>query len=135
MSEKITQITDSDFDSAIITVLAKTSLVFFSANWSGQSKMIRPILEETVAKYQSKISFYELDIDDNSATAMKYYVRSAPTLIIFRNGQVINTIVGLTSRDKLNKVLEKVTEPTEMYKNMVAFSKKMAVGFGKRYGV
>ena len=135
MSEKITKLSDSDFDSMVITALAKTSLVFFSANWSGQSKMIRPMLEETVEKYQFKMSFYELDIDDNSATAMKYYVRTAPMLIIFRNGQVIDTIVGLTSRDKLNKVLEKATEPTEMYKNMVAFSKKFAAGVGKRFGV
>lgn len=135
MSEKITLINDSDFEAAIITVLAKTSLVFFSANWSGQSKMMRPMLEETIAKYQSKISFYELDIDDNSATAMKYYVRSAPKLIIYRNGQIIDTIVGLTNRDKLNKFLEKATEPSEMYKNMMAFSKKCAAGVGKRFGV
>ena len=135
MSEKILQINDSDFDTTVVKTLAKTSIVYFSAKWSGQSRMVRPILEETVEKYQSKISFYELDIDENSATAMKYFVRSAPTLIIFRNGQIIDTIVGLTSRDKLNKILEKATEPTEMYKNMVAFSKKMAAGFGKRFGV
>ena len=135
MSEKIIQISDSDFDSTVITTLAKTSLVLFSANWSGPSRMIRPILEETFEKYQSKMSFYELDIDDNPTTAMKYLVRALPTMIIFRNGQIVNTIVGGINRDKLNKVLEKATEPTEMYKNMVAFSKKFAAGFGKRFGV
>ncbi|CAN5290584.1 thioredoxin [soil metagenome] len=135
MSEKITKITDSDFDSHVITASGKMSLVLFSATWSGQTRMIRPILEGTLEKYQSKISFYDLDIDENSATAMKYLVKTAPTLIIFRNGQIVDTIVGLTNRDKLNKVLEKATEPSEMYKNMVAFTKKFANGIGKRFGV
>ena len=135
MSEKITKISDNDFDATVITALAKTSLVFFSANWCGPCRMIRPMLEEIVEKYNSKMSFYELDIDDNPTTMLKYNVRGLPTLIIFRNGQIVDLIVGLPSRDKLNKVLEKATEPTEMYKNMVAFSKKFAAGVGKRFGV
>ncbi len=135
MSEKITKIGDSDFEATVITALAKTSLVFFSANWSGPSRMMTPILEEAVEKYQSKMSFYELDIDENPTTTMKYNVRGLPTLIIFRNGQIVDLIVGLPTRDKLNKVIEKAIEPTELYKNMVAFSKKFAAGVGKRFGV
>ena len=135
MSEKIIKISDNEFDSTVITTLAKTSLVFFSVSWSGPSRMMRPILEETVEKYQSKMSFYELDIDENPSMTMKYYVRSVPTLIVFRNGQAIDTIVGMTNRDKLNKFLEKAIESAEMYKNMVAFSKKFAAGIGKKFGV
>ena len=132
MSETITKISDSNFDSMIITTSSKPKLIFFSANWSGQSRMIRPILEETVGKFKSKMEFYELDIDDNSATAMKYYVMNAPTLIIFKNGQIVATLVGLTNRDKLNKIIEKAIETSNLYKNVLAFSKKIAAHYGVR---
>ena len=133
MSENITKISDSNFDSMIITTSNKPKLIFFLANWSGPSRMIRPILEETVKKFQSKMEFYELDIDDNSATAMKYYVMNAPTLIIFKNGQIVTTLVGLANRDKLNKIIEKAIETSDLYKNIFAFSKKVAAHYGVRF--
>jgi thioredoxin 1 len=135
MSEKITRISDSNFDSMIITTSAKPNLIFFSAGWNGQSRMIRPVLEDAVEKFKSRMTFYELDTDDNPATMMKYYVTSVPTLIIFKNGQIIDRVIGLANRDKLNKIIEKAIETSDLYKNMVAFSKKLVARYGAGFGV
>jgi thioredoxin 1 len=135
MSETITKISDTKFDSIILTMTNTPNMVFFSADWNSQCRIIRPILEETAEKYRSQIAFYELNIDDNPEMPMKYVVHSVPTLLTFKNGQIIDLFIGLTTRDKLREKIEKILESGALYRNMVAMTKKFAVGLGRKFGV
>lgn len=119
MSEKITKISDANFDSSVI-IPKKPALVFFSANWSGSSRMIRPTIESAAEKYSGKAAFFELDMDENPATPMTYGVRTAPTILLFAGGQLANMHVGTISRDKLNEKLEKITASGEALKKAAA---------------
>jgi thioredoxin 1 len=134
MSDKITKVTDSDFDSLVI-IPKKPTVVCFSAYWCGPSRMVRPTLEAAAEKYSGKVTFYELDIDENPIIQMAYGVRSIPAILLFAGGQLVDSYVGAITRDKLEEKLEKVTASGELYKNMMAFSKKFAARVGGRFGV
>src|SRR4051812_15490130 len=134
MSEIITKIRDDNFDSLVI-IPRKPAVVFFSANWSGPSRIVRPTLETAADKYRAKIAFYEIDVDENPIIQMAYGIRSLPAILLFADGRLDDSCLGAISRDKLEEKLEKLTAPGELYKNMLAFSKKFAVGLGRRFGV
>jgi thioredoxin 1 len=134
MSGKITKISDSEFDSLVL-VPKKPAVVFFSAKWCGASRMAKPILETAAEKYNQRASFYEVNIDDNYETAMKYNVNSLPTIMTFAFGEIGGRSVGGINRDKLNGMIEKIIVSGELYRNLMAYSKKFAVGVGRRFGV
>ena len=134
MSDKITKITDSNFDSLVI-IPKKPTVVYFSAKWCGPSRMIRPTLESAADKYTAKATFYELDVDENPVVQMAYGVRSLPTILFFAGGQLVDSCAGAISRDKLEEKLEKITVSGALYNNMVALSKKFAARIGGRFGV
>jgi len=134
MSNKITKITDSNFDSLVI-ITKKPTVVCFSANWSGPSRMVRPTLETAAEKYVGKVTFYELNVDESPIIQMAYGVRNVPSILFFAGGQLVDRYIGAITRDKLEEKLEKIAASGDLYKNMVAFSKKFAVGLGKRFGI
>ncbi len=84
-------------------------LVDFWAAWCGPCRMIAPIVEELAAEYQGKVKVGKLDVDSNQQTAIKYGVRSIPTVLILKNGAVADTIIGAVQKhtfvEKLQKVL------------------------------
>jgi thioredoxin 1 len=129
MSDKIIKITDSDFDSLVV-IPKKPAVVCFSARWSGPSRMVRPTLETAADKYTGKVTFYELDVDENTLIPMAYGVRSVPAILFFAGGQLVYSHIGAITRDKLEGNLEKIAASGEAFKNMVAFSKKLAARFG-----
>ncbi len=69
-------------------------VVDFWAEWCGPCRMIAPIIEELSEQYQGKIKVGKLDVDQNPQVAIKYGVRSIPTVLFFKNGEVVNTIIG-----------------------------------------
>ena len=107
MSEKITKISDADFDSLVI-IPKKPTVVLFSAEWCGPCRMAKPILETAADKYNQRASFYELNIDDNQTTSMKYSINSLPTIITFAAGETFGRQVGGINRDKINGMVEKI---------------------------
>ncbi len=107
MSEKVTKINDSDFD-ALVIIPKKTVAVLFSAEWSGPCRMAKPIMGAAAEKYNQRAMFYELNVDDNPTTQMKYDVRSLPTIITFASGEIYARAVGGITRDKLDGMIEKV---------------------------
>ncbi|EUP64348.1 TPA: thioredoxin [Staphylococcus aureus] len=100
----IVKVTDADFDSK---VESGVQLVDFWATWCGPCKMIAPVLEELAADYEGKADILKLDVDENPSTAAKYEVMSIPTLIVFKDGQPVDKVVGVQPKENLAEVLDK----------------------------
>jgi len=71
------------------------------APWCGPCRMVSPIIEELAKKYAGKILFGKLNVDENPLTAMRYQIMSIPTLLVFRNGKLVDTIIGAMPREML----------------------------------
>ena len=80
-------------------------LVDFYADWCGPCKMVAPIIAELADEYEGVFKIGKINIDQESATAEKYRVMSIPTMIIFKNGTVVDTIVGAVSKSALQNKL------------------------------
>ena len=103
----LTAVTSEDFDQSIIKADTPV-LVDFYADWCGPCKTQTPILGELAQEFDGKVKFAKVDIDveENKDLAVKYGVMSVPTLIIFSNGEIKETLVGVTSKSKLQQKLE-----------------------------
>jgi thioredoxin 1 len=93
MSEQITTLTDATFDE-VVGASDKPILVDFWAEWCGPCKMIAPILEELAVEQSDNFVIGKLDVDLNVATATKFSVMSIPTLLLFKDGEVVARLVG-----------------------------------------
>lgn len=100
MSEKIANLTTESFKSAI-TTSATPVLVDFWAPWCGPCKAIAPVLEELANELDGKLKIAKVNIDDHDAVAAEYGVRAIPTMILFKGGQVAETLVGLMPKAAL----------------------------------
>ena len=96
----ITNLTDSTFDE-VIGSSDKPVLVDFWAEWCGPCKMIAPILEEFSVEQSDRFAIAKLDVDSNVATATKYAVMSIPTLLLFKDGEVVARLVGAKPKGAL----------------------------------
>jgi thioredoxin 1 len=104
MSEIINVNTDS-FEKVISTP-GKPVLVDFWAPWCGPCKSIAPILEELQSEMGEKVQIAKVDVDNNGEIAGKYSIRAIPTLLLFKDGKVVDQVVGLTSKDVLKGKIE-----------------------------
>ncbi|MFJ5758238.1 thioredoxin [Neobacillus sp. NPDC093182] len=100
----ISNVTDANFSTETGSGLV---LADFWAPWCGPCKMIAPVLEELDSEMGDKVKIVKLDVDDNQETAAKYGVMSIPTLLVFKNGEVVDKVVGFQPKDALAGVLEK----------------------------
>jgi len=100
------KISDESFDEEVIKK-GKPILVDFWAEWCGPCKQIGPILEEISEEYKEKITIGKLDVDKNPEIAGKFQIRGIPTMLYFNNGELIDTKVGMSSKDDLIQWLEK----------------------------
>ncbi|OVZ56273.1 thioredoxin [Pigmentiphaga sp. NML080357] len=105
MSDAIKHVSDSSFDADVLQA-NEPVLVDYWAEWCGPCKMIAPILEEAATQYKGKLTIAKLNVDDNNATAAKYGIRGIPTLMLFKNGQVVATKVGALSKSQLTAFLD-----------------------------
>ena len=101
-------ITDANFESEVIKSNIPV-LIDFWATWCGPCKAIAPIVEDLAKEYDGKVKIGKVDVDDNQQTSIKYGIRSIPTLLIMKNGQVSDMIVGAVPKaqivQKLNAAL------------------------------
>ena len=100
MSEAISQLTDSNFEDEVISS-EKPVLVDFWAVWCGPCKMIAPELKKLSEEKSGELKIGRLNVDDNRDIAIKYGISSIPTLLLFKNGQVVKKLIGAMSKDKI----------------------------------
>ena len=105
MSDTILKLTDAEFESQVIKS-EKPILVDYWAEWCGPCKMIAPVLEEIAEELSDKVLIGKLNVDENSQTPPKYGIRGIPTLMLFKNGEVVGTQVGAVSKSDLVSFIE-----------------------------
>ncbi len=105
MSDKIVQLTDDSFEADVINASGLV-LVDFWAEWCGPCKMIAPLLSDIAEEYAEQVTVGKLNIDQNSEIPPKYGIRGIPTLLLFKDGAVVDTKVGALSKTQLKEFLD-----------------------------
>jgi thioredoxin 1 len=101
----ITHITNDNFESEVLQS-GQPVLMDFWAEWCGPCKMIAPILDQIADEYKGRLQVVKLDVEENQSIAMKYGVRSIPTLMLFKEGVVESQHVGMLSKEQLIELLD-----------------------------
>lgn len=99
------EVTDVNFKTEVLDSQVPV-LVDFWAEWCGPCKMIAPAVAELAKEYEGRAKIVKLDVDSNNQTAFTYNIRSIPALLIFKNGKVVDQIVGAVPKQKLKERLE-----------------------------
>jgi len=107
MSTNVYEFTDNNFDSDVINSDVPV-LIDFWAVWCGPCKAIAPVIEEVANEFEGKVKVGKVDVDQNQDTAMKYGVRSIPTLLVIKDGEVVNQIVGAVPKSNITDILNEV---------------------------
>ncbi len=99
------QFTEANFEEAVLKANAPV-LVDFWAEWCGPCRMIGPVVEEISREYNGKAVVGKVNVDENPNIAMKYGIRSIPTLLVFKGGQVVDKIVGAVPKNMITQKIE-----------------------------
>lgn len=106
MSEKVIQLTASNFDAEVMKS-DKPVLVDFWAEWCSPCRMLAPTVDTIASDYEGKVKVGKVNIDENSGLAEQFGIMSIPTLILFNNGKAVEKSVGLVSKTLLTNMLDK----------------------------
>lgn len=104
--------TDANFNELINS--DKPVLVDFWAEWCGPCKMIGPVVEQLASEYEGKAVIAKMDVDQNAQVPAKFGIRSIPTLMVFKNGQLVDKVIGAVPKNVLEQKLQAALEPAAL---------------------
>ena len=102
----VSSVSDTTFEQDVLASDIPV-LVDFWAPWCGPCRMVGPIVEEVAEQYEGRVKVVKINTDENPGTASRYGIRSIPTLMVFKGGQQVDTVVGAVPKATLSTVLEK----------------------------
>ncbi len=105
----IVEFTDQNFDEQVLKS-GKPVLVDFWAPWCAPCRMLAPTVEDVAGQYTGRAVVGKVNVDENQAIASRYNIRGIPTLLLFRDGQVQEQVVGATSKDVITKMIDRHLE-------------------------
>jgi thioredoxin 1 len=105
--ENVKHLTDAEFEEYVLKS-DQPSLVDFWAPWCGPCKAIGPVIEELAGEYAGKVQITKMNVDDNPTTPGKYSIRAIPTLILFKDGEIVDQVTGAVGKTQLIAMLNKV---------------------------
>ena len=105
-SADLIEVTDDNFEAEILNS-DTTALVDFWAVWCGPCRQIAPSVEALAAEYKGKLKVGKMNVDDHQQVPQKYGIRSIPTLLVFKGGQVVDQIIGAVPKSKLEDAVKK----------------------------
>lgn len=105
-SDKVVQLSDDSFENEVLKSSTPV-LVDFWASWCAPCKAISPVVDSLADEYDGKVKVAKLNVDENPATPGKYGVRGIPTLILFKDGKVVDQVVGAVPKNQLEGLIKK----------------------------
>jgi len=105
-NENVQTFTDGNFDDSVLKS-NEPVLVDFWAEWCGPCKRLAPTVDALATDYAGKVTVGKLNVDENPNVSFKFQIRGIPTLLLFKGGQVVESVVGLAGKDELKQVLDK----------------------------
>ncbi len=104
MSSSVKNTNQGNFDNDVVNA-PRPVLVDFYADWCGPCKAIAPVVEDLASEYDGRVEFKKVDVDDNPELAKQLGIRSIPTLVLFKDGHPVDTVIGNVSRSQLSDAI------------------------------
>ena len=107
--QTIAKVSDGEFDAAVIDP-GQPAVVDFWATWCQPCRRLDDVIGEVADRYDGRVAFYKVDVNESAATANRFAVRSLPMLLFFNGGEVVDQVVGAASRDEIERKVARLLE-------------------------